>query len=60
MKTIQADAAEIREVAGAFSVFTAPVVLVFAEGKEWFRRARFVPMGELQQELTKLNHLLNE
>ncbi|MBA2176391.1 thioredoxin family protein [Halobacillus locisalis] len=54
------DAEEVPEVAGRFSVMTVPAVLVFAEGKEMFRKARFVPMGELNQQLAKLNHFLNE
>ncbi len=54
------DAQEVPEVAGRFSVMTVPAILVFAEGKEMFRKARFVPMGELNQQLAKLNHFLNE
>ncbi|MCA0971976.1 thioredoxin family protein [Halobacillus litoralis] len=54
------DASEVPEVAGSLSVMTVPAVLVFVEGKEMFRKARFVPMGELNQQLAKLNHFMNE
>lgn len=52
--SIQADADEIPEIAGEYSIFTVPVVLVFADGKEVVRRARFVPIGELQVQLEKI------
>ncbi|TGB03876.1 thioredoxin family protein [Halobacillus salinus] len=54
------DASEVPEIAGRLSVMTVPAVLVFVEGKEMFRKARFVPMGELNQQLAKLNHFINE
>lgn len=57
-KHINAD--EIPQVAGEFSVMTVPAVLIFSEGKELFRKARFVPLGELNQQLAKLNHFINE
>lgn len=56
----QMDATEVPEVAGRLSVMTVPAVLVFVEGKEMFRKARFVPLGELNQQLAKLNHFLND
>lgn len=43
------------EIAGQLSLFTAPVVLLFDEGKEYARFARFVPMVELRQRMTELN-----
>jgi len=36
------DASEIPEVAGRFNVFTAPVLLLFVNGKEYIREARIV------------------
>ncbi|KHE71885.1 thioredoxin family protein, partial [Halobacillus sp. BBL2006] len=50
------DAQEVPQVAGEYSVMTVPAVLVFSEGKELFRKARFVPIGELNQQLAKFNH----
>lgn len=52
--SIQADADEIPEIAGEYSIFTVPVVLVFADGKEMIRKARFVPIGELREQLEKI------
>ncbi|ELK46417.1 thioredoxin family protein [Halobacillus sp. ACCC02827] len=54
------DTDQLPEVAGQYSVMTVPAVLVYSEGKEWFRKARFVPIGELNAQLAKLNHFINE
>ncbi|WP_226584823.1 thioredoxin family protein [Halobacillus litoralis] len=60
IKARQVNADEVPEVAGQFSVMTVPAVLLYSEGKELFRKARFVPIGELNQQLAKLNHFINE
>ncbi|GIN93410.1 thioredoxin-like protein YdfQ [Siminovitchia terrae] len=52
--SIHVDADEIPEIAGEYSIFTVPVVLVFVEGKEMIRKARFVPIGELRKQLEKV------
>ena len=48
------DADKIPAVAGAFSVFTVPALLLFVEGKEMVRKARFVVMNELEQQIAQL------
>lgn len=45
---------DIPEIAGEFSIFTVPVVIVFHEGKEMFRKARFIPIEQLKQQLSRL------
>ncbi|WAA13834.1 thioredoxin family protein [Fervidibacillus halotolerans] len=47
----------IPEVAEKFSVFTIPVLLLYVEGKEMLRKARFVSMDELEYEISKLYRL---
>lgn len=50
------NAAEIPEMAGQLSLFTAPVILLYKDGKEYTRFARFIQMKELikrMEELTK-------
>lgn len=54
-----ANAARLPELAGHLLLFTAPVVLLFHEGKEIHRFARFVPVAELQQRLAELEEGLN-
>lgn len=50
------NAAEVPEMAGQLSLFTAPVILLYKDGKEYTRFARFIQMKELikrMEELTK-------
>ncbi|WP_431800640.1 thioredoxin family protein [Halobacillus andaensis] len=56
---LHVNAAEVKEVAGEFTVFTVPVVILLAEGKELDRMARFIPAGELHEKLVKYNQLVN-
>jgi thiol-disulfide isomerase/thioredoxin len=46
--------ADTPEMAGQLSLFTAPVVLLYREGKEYARFARFVQMNELKKRLVEL------
>ncbi|MFD1204331.1 MULTISPECIES: thioredoxin family protein [Sporosarcina] len=46
--------AEVPEMAGQLSLFTAPVVLLFHQGREMARFARFVQMDQLRQRLDEL------
>jgi len=48
------DASEVPEVAGKFSVFTAPVLLLFVYGKEYIREARFVQTAKLDEKLARI------
>lgn len=48
------NAAAVPEMAGQLSLFSAPVVLLYADGKEYARYARFVPMDELKFRMAEL------
>ncbi|WP_047983046.1 thioredoxin family protein [Ornithinibacillus californiensis] len=48
------NALEVEAVAGKFSVFTVPVLLLFVEGKEYIREARIVHMDLLEDKLHKI------
>jgi len=48
------DAADVTEVAGRFSIFTVPVLLLFVEGKEYIREARIVHMELLEEKIDKI------
>lgn len=54
IKPIQISADDIPEVASQFTVFTVPALLLFAEGKETIREARFVVMEELYEEIQRV------
>ncbi|WP_231638361.1 thioredoxin family protein [Rubeoparvulum massiliense] len=51
------DASQIPEMAGQMQVFTAPAVLAFYQGKELFRFARFIPVGQLEERLEQMKNI---
>lgn len=55
----KANVADLPELAGQLMLFTAPVVLIFHEGKEIHRWARFVPIADLREKLDRLEEGLN-
>ena len=54
IQAIQANADQIPEVAGDFTVFSVPALLLFAEGKELIREARFVNMENLDRQFSRV------
>lgn len=48
------DASLVPEAAGQYSVFTAPVLLLFVEGKEYLREARIVQTQKLNDDLNRI------
>lgn len=46
--------AQVPEMAGQLSLFTAPVIILFHQKKETARFARFVPMEELKHRMAEL------
>ncbi|MBN8210328.1 thioredoxin family protein [Bacillus sp. NTK071] len=45
---------EIPEAAGEFSVFTIPVLLLYVEGKESIREARFVNIEQFRSSINRI------
>ncbi|WP_246055184.1 thioredoxin family protein [Pseudalkalibacillus caeni] len=58
--SMHVDMLEIPETAGRFSIFTVPALLLFAEGKEVMRQARFVRVEELEHNFSKIVKLIND
>ncbi|EJW18752.1 thioredoxin family protein [Paenibacillus alvei] len=56
LATINAE--EVPAVAGSFSVFTAPVLLLYVEGKEYIREARIVHLDLLDEKIRKIYDLV--
>jgi len=52
------DLDKIPEAAGKFSVFTIPGILIFIQGKESIRKARYVSVDELAGEIDRYYTLL--
>ncbi|MDZ7834486.1 MAG: thioredoxin family protein [Alkalibacterium sp.] len=59
IRTMQADVEKIPEISGEYTVFTVPVVLLFVEGKEVMRFARFIEKNKLDEQLDKITEALN-
>lgn len=59
IEAVAVDSDQVPEIAGAYSIFTVPVVLFFLDGRETLRRARFVPIGELTHQLERLQEMRN-
>jgi thiol-disulfide isomerase/thioredoxin len=54
IQTGHIDAEEVAEVAGRFTVFTVPVLLLFVNEKETLRKARIVHLDELERDIRKI------
>lgn len=54
INSAQIDASEIPEAQGQLQLFTAPVALLFVDGKEYVRKARFIPLQELEYDVNKI------
>lgn len=48
------NADEVQEIAGSFTIFTVPVILVFVKAKEYVREARIVHMDLFDQKINKI------
>lgn len=48
---------EVREVASAFQVLSAPTILVFHNKKEYFRSSRYTRMDEFSEKILALKPL---
>ncbi|MYL61269.1 thioredoxin [Virgibacillus halodenitrificans] len=54
IKIAHIDTQQVPEIAGRFSIFTVPVLLLLIEGKEYLREARIVHMDLLEEKLDKI------
>jgi len=57
-KLIYVDIEKHPEIAGANSIFTAPVILVYFEGKESFRKARSMGIQEIAELVNRPYNLI--
>ncbi|MFS0863926.1 thioredoxin family protein [Fredinandcohnia sp. 179-A 10B2 NHS] len=48
------NADDVEEIAGFLSIFTVPVLILFIDGKEYLREARFVPIEQFTEKLSKI------
>lgn len=48
------NAGKVEEIAGFLMAFTVPVLVLYAEGREYLREARIVQVEKLRDNLTKI------
>jgi len=53
------DSEKLPEIAAKNMVFSAPVIIVFAEGKETLRYARNLSLDDFKRDLHRLSDLIN-
>lgn len=54
VKTAYINTEVIPEVAGRFSIFTVPVLILFFERKEYLREARIVPIAPFNEKINRI------
>lgn len=54
------DIDKVQEAIGGFSVHTLPCILLFIDGKEVIREARFISIIELKEKIKRYYELLEE
>ena len=57
-RTVYVNSEKNPEIAGQYRIFTAPVILVFFEGRETLRKMRNAGINELRQDLQRPYSLL--
>lgn len=57
IKTKMVSANQVPAIAGFLSIFTAPVLLLFADSKEVLREARIVHLNKFQHDVKKIYDL---
>jgi thiol-disulfide isomerase/thioredoxin len=58
IKAVKADIEELPLLSGEYSVFTIPCILVFAEGKEILREARYINIENIKEHIDRYYNLI--
>ncbi|MBT2693813.1 thioredoxin [Bacillus sp. ISL-55] len=48
------NAGKVEEIAGFLMAFTVPVLVLYADGREYLREARIVQVEKLRDDITKI------
>lgn len=60
IKSVEVNVEKTVEVAAAYNVFTIPAILVFINGKETIREARYISIQELNDKISRYYNLIFE
>lgn len=52
-KVVEIDVSQEQEIAGQYSVFALPTVIVFLDGKEFIRKSRNMSVDEVMREIKR-------
>jgi thiol-disulfide isomerase/thioredoxin len=58
IKSAEVDTEKSLKLSSDYSVFTIPVILIFIEGKEILREARYISMKDINDKITRYYELL--
>ena len=58
IKSIEIDIEKHLEISSQFNIFTIPAILVFIEGKEIIREARYLSVEDLENKINRYYQLL--
>lgn len=58
IRSARVDVSDVPEIAGALSIFTAPVLLLFLDGKEMHREARIVPIERFRRRVEQIGEFV--
>ncbi|WLR56884.1 thioredoxin [Mesobacillus subterraneus] len=54
IETRLVNAGKVEEIAGFLMAFTVPVLVLYADGREYLREARIVQVEKLRDDITKI------
>ncbi len=58
IKLAKVEIDKVQLAAGEYSIFTLPVIILYIEGKETIREARFISISELQNKIERFYEIL--
>jgi len=53
IKSLQVDVEKSLELSAAYNIFTIPAILIFVEGKETIREARYISMQDIEGRISR-------
>ncbi|MBU5675409.1 thioredoxin family protein [Alkaliphilus sp. MSJ-5] len=60
IKSIQVDVEKSMQLSATYDIFTIPAILVFIEGKETIREARYISMQDIEGKISRYYDLIFE
>ncbi|SKA74050.1 Thioredoxin [Clostridium sp. USBA 49] len=58
IKSVQIDVEKSLEISASYEIFTIPAILVFIEGKEIIREARYISIQNLREKIDRYYNMI--